>query len=86
MIFQTGNTALRVWLWFWPHINGACPLTGSISSRALQHFTVDLHTHFDGSGAGLGGEGNDEGISMQTSKTGDDGGGASEKSKLFSFE
>ena len=59
--------------------------SGSISWRASCCFAVGLQMCFNGSLAGSGGGG--EGRSMSKLKTGEDnGGGASEKSKLFSFK
>jgi hypothetical protein len=88
-IFQTGGTAWGgsdtgsglVSIWLGP--------PGSTSSTAWRRFALGLRTHFNGSGSGSGGGGDDdlEGRFMSKSKTGDDeGGGASGKSKLFSFE
>ena len=65
---------------------GRDPLS-SISWRASCHFAVGLQRCFNGSVAGSGGGGDNEGRSMLKSKTGkDDSGGASGKSKLFSFK
>ena len=57
--------------------------SGSISWRASHHFSLQMG--FNGSPAGSGGGGEER--SMSKLKTGEDnGGGASEKSKLFSFK
>ena len=45
--------------------------SGSISTRASRRFAVGLRTHFDGSGAGSGGVGDNEDRSILMPKMGD---------------